>query len=301
MDKEARHSLGVSAWIVAVLAGMVIGVVMVLAPPVWVVPDRSADAPQRLRVAYSIELPYAGVGLEGRVFGESPDVLRAVLTRAGPPEPEWVHLEFGQLIHELRMGRIDLIAAGLFAAPERAMLITFSRPTARVQMGLLVSAFNPMGLHRLEDLRDRPQARLAVIRGSVEASLAGAAGIDDSRLLKVPDVQSGIAAVRSNRAAGFALSAPSLRWAMRVSGAPGGELADPFRAPAMAGAAGLPAYAMRLGDERLPRLDAALAGFLGSPAHQRLAQAYGFQPDELPIAPARPPAPTAPTAQEGHP
>ena len=152
--------------------------------------------------------------------------------------------------------------------------------------------------HSLEDLRDRPQARLAVIRGSVEESQARAAGIDDTRLLKVPDVQSGIAAVRSNRAAGFALSAPSLRWAMRVSGAPGGELADPFQAPAMAGAAGLPAYAMRLGDERLPRLDAALAGFLGSPAHQRLAQAYGFQPDELPVVPARAPAPSA---QEGHP
>jgi polar amino acid transport system substrate-binding protein len=295
MDREARQSLGVLAWIVAVLAGMVVGVVMVLAPPAWVIPDRSADAPQRLRVGYSIELPYAGVGLEGRVFGESPDVLRAVLARVGLSEPQWVHLEFGQLIHELLMGRIDLIAAGLFATPERARLIAFSRPTARVQTGLLVTAFNPMGLHSLEDLRDRPQARLAVIRDSVEESQARAAGIDDTRLLKVPDVQSGIAAVRANRAAGFALSAPSLRWAMRVSGAPGGELADPFQAPPIAGAAGRPAYAMRLGDERLQRLDAALADFLGSPVHQRLAQAYSFQPDELPVTSAQAPA------QEGHP
>lgn len=293
MDKEADRPWSVLAWILAVLFGTGLGVFLVLAPPEWSLRDGAGKASQRLRVGYSIELPFASIGLNGRVYGEAPDVLRALLAASDLPEPEWVHLEFGQLIHELRLGRIDLIAAGLFITAERARQVAFTRPTARVQTALLVAAFNPMGLHSLDDLRERPQARLAVIRGSVEESLARAAGLADSRLIKVPDVQSGFAAVRSSQVAGFALSAPSLRWAMRISGAPGGELAEPFAAPPGEAAIGLPAFAMRPDDARLPRLprlDQALSQYLGSAAHRKLAEAYGFLPDEvIPAMPAKNP------------
>jgi polar amino acid transport system substrate-binding protein len=270
------------AWVLAVVAGTLIGMVLVLAPPARFDAAGPPD-PMRLRVGYAIEPPYAMMDMHGRVHGESPDILRSVLARSDLPEPVWVHLEFGQLIHELLMDRIDLIATGLFATPERARQIAFTRPTAMVSTGLLVPPFNPLGLHSLADLAARRETRLALVRGAAELELARAAGLTPDRLLLVPDVPSGITAVRFGQAAGFALSAPSLRWALQGTGAGGGEISTPFTTQTGSESTppGRPAYAMRRDDTRLARLDAALAEFLGSPEHLELAGRYGFTPHEL--------------------
>lgn len=279
----------VAGWIAAVLAGMLLGIAVVLMPLPAGAP-LLGDAALPLRVGYAVEPPYASLDAGGLVQGESPEILRALRERAGLPEPVWVHVEFGQLIHELRIGRIDLIAAGLFITPQRAGQVAFSRPTARVTTALLVAPNNPLGLHSLADLVARPGARLAVLRGAVEAGMAAQAGIASADLLALPDVPSAMTAVRSGRAQGFLLSAPSLRAALQGTGAPGGELATPFEPPRLDGQAaiGLPAFAMRHGDARLARLDAALAGYLGSAEHRQLATRLGFMADELPPPQSQP-------------
>jgi polar amino acid transport system substrate-binding protein len=241
-----------------------------------------------LRVGYSIEPPYAYLDASGQVQGESPEVLRALLERLGWPEPVWMHLRFGQLLHELQMGRIDLIASGMFITPQRKRVAAFSRPTAQVSPALLVAPFNPHGLHRLQDIVVRRDLKLAVLSGSVELDAARQAGLHEPRLLVLQEAQHGLSAVQGRQADAFMLSGPSLRWAARMGGNAVGELADPFEVPLLQDQplVGRPAFAMRLGDTRLPQLDEALGQFLGTPPHLALATRYGFSYDEVMPPPA---------------
>lgn len=242
------------------------------------------DGSVPLRAGYALEAPYAYRDANGDLRGEAVDTLRAGLQRAGLPEPVWVHVEFPRLLHELRSGRIDVIAAGMFITPERAAVAEFTRPTTSVRMGLLVPGGNPLGLHALRDLRRAAGARLAVLDGSVELDRAREAGLTEAQLLRLPDTGSALAALRSGQAAAFALSAPSLRWAMREW--PVLELAAPFTPPQHGGKPdiGFPAFVFRTGDPRRARLDQALAGYLGSADHLRAVAAYGFEADDIAAA-----------------
>lgn len=272
------------AWVAVVVLGLVVAISVVLGRNhrhFWAPGQRSADTP--LRIGYAIEPPYVLLDAQGRVSGESPEVLRAALKRMGKPEPVWLHFEFANLLAALQAGRIDLIAAGMFITPERSQQVAFTRPTAHVSTGLLVAAGNPQQLHSLADLARRPELTLAVLEGSVEAAQAGTAGLPATRQIRVTDALSGMAAVRSGSAAAFALSAPSLRWAVQQSADAGVELAEPYQSSSPPGQ---PAYAMRSGDPRLGRLDQALAGWLGSAEHLAIAQRYGFSAADLPARPA---------------
>lgn len=236
-----------------------------------------------LRVGYAIEAPYAELDDGGRVTGESPETLRALLRLAGRGEPQWVHVPFGDLIHELEMGRIDIAAAGVFITPERARRVDFTRPTVSARMGLLVRHGNPLDLHALEDVRRHPQARLAVLAGSVEETVARALGLSGPQLLSTPDALTAVAAVRDGQAAGLALSAPSLRL---MAGQPGLAMAEPFRDTTPPGLSniGYPAFALRHGDAMRAKLDEALARFQGSPEHLALIARHGFTAAEVDAA-----------------
>ncbi|WP_338416361.1 transporter substrate-binding domain-containing protein [uncultured Sphaerotilus sp.] len=186
---------------------------------------------------------------DGPSYGGRAGALRAVLKRIGLPEPIWVHVEFPRLIHELRSGRIDVIAAGMFITPERAEQVDFTRPTTSVRPGLLVMAGNPLGLHALGDLRRNPSGRLAVLDGSIEWAQAREANLPDAQLLRVPDPGSALAAMRAGQ--------PDI---------------------------GYPAYAFRRGDPMRERVDLALSGYLGSVEHLQGTADYGFSADDVATA-----------------
>lgn len=270
-----------TAWgaLVVVVAAIALG--LVFQP---LTDRRDHDGGDLLRAGYALEAPYAYRDARGELRGEAIDTLRAGLQRAGLLEPVWVHVEFPRLLHELRSGRIDVIAAGMFITPERAAQAEFTRPTTSVRMGLLVPKGNPLGLHALVDVHRSDGARLAVLDGSVELDRAREAGLTDAQLLRLPDTGSALAAVHSGQAAAFALSAPSLRWAMREW--PALELAAPFTPPQHGGKPdiGFPAFVFRSGDPRRARLDQALAGYLGSAEHLRAVADYGVEADDIAVA-----------------
>jgi polar amino acid transport system substrate-binding protein len=266
-------------------------VVLVATGALALIDRRAPDAPSyggrsdALRAGYALEAPYAYRDAQGQLRGEAIDTLRAVQTRLGLPEPVWVHVEFPRLIHELRSGRIDVIAAGMFITPERATQVAFTRPTTTVRPGLLVAAGNPLGLHALRDLQRTSGARLAILDGAVEANQARDAGIPETQMLRVPDPASALAAMRSGKAAAFALSTPSLRWILRESPV-GLALATPFEVPQRAGQpdVGYPAYAFRPGDPMRERIDLALAAYLGSSEHLQNVADYGFSSADVAAA-----------------
>lgn len=269
------------AWALLVLIGTLIAMGMVVGTGGGPSGSHADDRP--LRVGYALEAPYAYLDGRGRVGGESPEVLRALLRRMGGPEPQWVHQEFSTLIHELEIGRIDVIAAGLFITAERSQRVAFTRPTVAVRTGLLVAAGNPRKLSRLQDLAGQDHLRLAVIEGAVEARQAQASGVSSRQLLRVPDAQTGIAAVRTGRAAAMALSAPSLRWMLGQGDGRGLEVLDLADDPAAAGI-GYPAFAWRLDDPRRERFDRQLAAFVGSSEHLEIELRHGMSTADVELA-----------------
>jgi polar amino acid transport system substrate-binding protein len=244
-----------------------------------------------IRVGYAVEAPYAFVEA-GRVTGEAPAVAGALLRRLGIDSVVWVRREFAALVPDLRRGRFDLVAAGMFITAERERVVAFTRPTFCVGPALLVRRGNPRRLHGYEDTRLDPAARLAVLAGAVEQAAAEAAGVPPERLVAVPDQRTGLAALRQGRVDAFALSAPSVNHLVATDTSRSIERAEPFHAPRLAAvdlqACG--ALAVRRGDRELLRhLNREITSFVGTAAHLRLVERFGFSRAELPPGPAEPP------------
>lgn len=234
-----------------------------------------------LRVGYALEAPFAMLDADGDVAGEAPEVLRHVLHTLGLERVVWLHGDFGSLIRELENGRIDIIAAGMFVTAERRERVLFSRPTALIRPGLLVRRGNPLHLLSLADFSSRPEARLAVIDGSIEQQQARAVGVPECRLKPFPDEVSAVAAIRAGQADGLLLSAVSLRYLIDRDDAAAFDLVvtQAEQAP------GAPAFAFRRQDSRLhEQVDQALASFIGSAEHLQLVEKFGFVASDLPRA-----------------
>lgn len=238
------------------------------------------DAGVPLRIGYAIEEPFVSLDAHGQITGEAPEVLKQALNSVGVERAVWMHVEFGQLLHELKAGRIDIVAAGMFITPERTAQVQFSRPTIAVRTGLLLRVDVPAP-DRLHQWSQQPARRLAVIRGAVEAQLAREAGLTAAQIVPYPDALSAFTAVRNRSADAFALSMVSLRGLLASTADPGLRVVPLTQE----GHAGLPAYAFRHADRALrDRVDAALAAYLGSPAHRNLARRFGFDDTDVDLA-----------------
>lgn len=237
-----------------------------------------------LVVGYALEPPFALIDDAGRVSGEAPEVFRHVASQIGPATLEFVHADFGSLIHELEAGRVDVIAAGMFITPERAQRVLFSRPTVGVCPALLLAAANPHRLHSLSDFARQPSLRLGVISGAVEVELARAAGLPDAQVVSFPDAVSAHAAVNSNRVDAFVLSAVSLRHMLQKVPDGGAELAMLRSGDGGPLAAGQSAFVFRKQDRSLrDAVDTVLDRFIGSDAHLALIAPFGITAGELPL------------------
>lgn len=246
-------------------------------------PDE-ATGERVLRVGYSQEAPFSFLDGSGRVSGEGPELFRSVAAELGLPEPEWVAMDFRDLIPALVAGRIDAIAAGLFITPDRSAQVLFTHPTFCARPALVVPVDRPDppadGIYTAS-----PVIRVAVLRSSVEEAALTALGATEPRVLPVPDLTTGLAALGTGVVDGLAISAPTARFL-----ASGGEEV-PLRAlwplpypaavePYLRGCGG-PAFSRE--DSVLVRSwNARLEAFLGSPEHLELVRPFGFTAEDLP-------------------
>lgn len=254
----------------------------------FILRDASLAKVQRsnlVRIGYAIEAPYAYLAANGRITGESPEVARVIVARLGIDKIEWVQTDFDRLIPGLLEDRFDVIAAGMFITPERAMRVRFSSPTFHVQPGLLVSTGNPLQLYAYQDIVANPTVTVAVISGSVEESVLREMSLADSQFLIVPDARTGQTAVAAGLADALALSSVTVRW-MAANDTTGQiaavdiSLAD---VPTTTVNWGYGGFVFRPDDQRLATAwDAAQAAFIGSPEHINLIAQFGFTSAELP-------------------
>ena len=234
-----------------------------------------------IRVGFANEAPFGFATLDGKLTGESPEVVRAIMAKLGVPEIDGVLTEFGSLIPGLQAGRFDIVAAGIFINPQRCKQVLFSEPTYGIGQAMLVQKGNPKSIVDYSSIKANPDLKLAVMAGAVEAGYAADAGIDPSQLMILPDQSSLVAAVKAGRADAAALTALSI--ADMASKNPQTESTKPFGEVASRSVVGHGAVAFRKDEVDLQQaFNAELKKFLGSPEHLALVTPLGFGKDFMP-------------------
>jgi polar amino acid transport system substrate-binding protein len=164
-----------------------------------------------IRVGFANEAPYGFATPDGKLTGESPEVVKAILNKMGIAQVDGVLTEFGSLIPGLQAGRFDIIAAGMFVNPKRCEQISFSEPTYGIGQAFLVVSGNPKAIKDYGSIAANKDLKLAVMAGAVEAGYAKESGVEEGQLVILPDQSSLVKAVQANRADAAALTALSIR------------------------------------------------------------------------------------------
>jgi polar amino acid transport system substrate-binding protein len=244
--------------------------------------DTTLERVQRegvIRLGYANDIPFGYSTPAGKLTGEAPEVASEILSSMGIHRVEGFFTEFASLIPDLKAGRFDMIAAGMFVLPKRCEEISFSEPTYKIGQAFLVKAGNPKGLHGYEDIAGDPDAKLAIMEGAAERGYALATGVSESQIVTVPDTPSGVSAVREQRADALALTSLSIGNLVRSANDPGLERAHPFRNPVIGGRSvfGYGAFGFRKKDrDLLEAFNKHLTAFLGTEQHMEMVKPFGF-------------------------
>lgn len=235
-----------------------------------------------IRVGFANEAPFGFATPDGKLTGESPEVVKAVLAKMGIKQVDGVLTEFGSLIPGLLAGRFDIIAAGMFVTPKRCEQIQFSEPTYGIGQAFLVKKGNPGKIKDYSTIAASKDLKLAVMAGAVEGGYAKDAKIDPSQIVTLPDQASLVRAVQTGRADAAALTALSI--ADMASKSEGVESTPPFGDVAGKSVVGHGAVGFRKDDKDLyEAFNAELKKFIGSPEHISLMTPLGFGKDYLPV------------------
>ena len=204
-----------------------------------------------ITIGIANEVPYGYVGDDGEVTGFAPDVAREVLAELGITEVEADVVEFGELIGGLLAGQFDLIAAGMYINPERVAQINFSDPDYCTTESFAVAEGNPHGIVDYQSFADNPDLTLAVASGTVEVGYAEDAGIPDSQLEVLADIDGIFAAIEAGEV--DAAAGTSATVDTQVAARSGIEAVEPFFPKDAEGNETLPCggYGFRLDDTEL--------------------------------------------------
>lgn len=239
-----------------------------------------------IKVGYANEAPYAYLDNEnGRLTGEAPEIIRALMKDLGAERIDGVLTEFGSLIPGLKAGRFDVIAAGMYIKPERCREIAFTNPTYKIGESFLVAAGNPLGLHSYEDVSKITEARLGVVAGAVELGYAKATGTPMERITVLPDAPSAVSALLAGRIDAYGGTSLTVSDLFGKTASDSIEIAKPFRDPVIDGKkiTGYGAFGVRKEDGALlAELNRLLKTFIGSERHRQTVGPFGFTELQLP-------------------
>jgi len=230
-----------------------------------------------IRAAYAHEPPYAFLSGAGDVMGESPLALHGALAALPVDSVRWVRMDFDDLLPALEEGRVDVVASGLYPTERRARQGTFTASTSCSRAALLVrrGGVAPDGL---EAFLASGSGRLAVVRETVEHEAARLLAVPEGRVLVVPDLPTGVVAVREGRADALAMTEPTLIWSL----GPDSDLRWLSYTPSAATAhlvEGCSALVVRRAEaDLLAALNRGIADFVGSPEHLAGLEPLGLTP-----------------------
>lgn len=225
-----------------------------------------------VRVAVAIEPPYTIMDTDGNLSGAVPDVARAALKRMGIGEIEVQVTDWGALIPGLQARRFDMIATGLYIREDRCEAILFSEPdTCSGDVFVHKSDMkNPPSSYA--EIAANPDIKIAIAGGSSYEKDALAAGISQSQIVTMSDVQGGLDLVESGRANVLAAPDLSSRAAVEEAGAANIVLNEIEGSPARCGAPGFHKDDQSFRDA----FDAALLQVKESGEYAEIVGKYGF-------------------------
>ena len=236
-----------------------------------------------LRVAYYNYAPFGYVNENGNVVGEQVEILRHVLGEMGLKVQSETATEWGNLIPGIKADRFDIVAAAMFVTPKRCAEVAFSEPTFGIRNTLIVPEGNPGGLGNDFEAVAEAGVTLAAIAGTAQVDWAKSVGVEDAKIMQVPDNPTGLAAVKAGRAAAFTIDAPGARIAVGSDGGAGFEMLEPFAEVGGKPASPHGAYAFRKNEaEFVTKFNEALTAFIGTPEHIAIMEAHGLEASELP-------------------
>lgn len=246
--------------------------------------DRIIDQ-NTIRVAVANEQPYGYIDSDGKLTGEAPTVAREILRRIDPDiRMDGKAVDWSQLIPSLQEGTVDVVAAGMFITPARCKEVTFTDPTYVVGEAFLVESGNPEELSDYHSISDNPDAKVALVAGTVEYNFAMHAGIPAERAILYRDFTRAVDALETGTVDAVGLTSLTARSLARRIGE-GRFEATPQFYPVIDGEEqkGYGAFAFRKGDEAIVEaFNRELDAFVGSDEHWAMVEEFGFAPDMEP-------------------
>lgn len=231
-----------------------------------------------LRVGFLIEPPFGFRGPDGAAGGCDIETAARVARDLGFAGIAPVEATFDELLPGLAAARWDM-TVGLFITPERGEIVDFCRPIWALGDGLLVAQGNPRRLSGYGSLAEDPDARLAAIHGQVQHRTALDHGVPAERIVLFDSYAAAATAVAKGRVDAYASVAMAHRGHLALHPSLPCAVVD---VPHVERAPSRGAFAVAKGREELRAgIDAALAGFLGTPEHASLMARFGFAVGEI--------------------
>lgn len=123
-----------------------------------------------LRVGVGLSEPMVMHDAKGELIGFSVDIAHKLAEDLGV-KVEFVRTSWSQLVPDLIERHFDVIIAGLWATPARALVVNYSEPTATEGVYVVANRSMAAGLKAVQDF-NRPNVGIAVYAGSVQERLA---------------------------------------------------------------------------------------------------------------------------------
>jgi polar amino acid transport system substrate-binding protein len=146
---------------------------------------------------------YAFMSPDGQPQGYLVDISTLAMKALGVPKVEATVTTWDAMIPGLQARQFDFAPAGLNITSARCQVVLFSAPVTAQQDALYLMPGNPKHLTGYTSISKTPDAKVAVLSGSQQEAFALHQGVTQDQLVKVPDLQAGIAAVTGGRANAF--------------------------------------------------------------------------------------------------
>lgn len=238
--------------------------------------------PQQVVLAYIDEPPFGRPGPDGTGTGCDVELARFVLREIGIKDVVTYLTTFAELLPGVASGRWTLNVP-LFVTPERAAMVSFSRPVWALQDGFIVRAGNPKGLDSYGAVAAVEDARLGVVVGQVQREAAVRAGVPSSRISLFSTQEAVVQALIAGDIDAYASTALGNRVFLRELNNPA-LLAVDLVNSASPSTATNPVGAFSFANQNTVlrhRFDTCLARYLGSPGHRELMARHGLSLREI--------------------
>ncbi|SFK14511.1 transporter substrate-binding domain-containing protein [Bradyrhizobium sp. Gha] len=151
------------------------------------------------RVAIASMPPYMTMSPSGQAAGVLIDLQNLVIKSMDLPAIAPVFTQWDSMVPGLQAHQFDYVAS-LAITEERCKQMVFSAPHYAYQIGLHVRPGNPKHLMSVADIARRPNAKVAMVTGAPWLAYAVKQGVKPDQVVRVPDVQAGVATVIGGRA-----------------------------------------------------------------------------------------------------